>query len=108
MFVTGPAFPSRCDVLLLPFLCAPTNENHNALAILAEVDALAGAEVDLVFKDAGTHALDVREIPLLHPRERDSHLGGCRRVELFQPRGEAFVSVFIDVAAKLDRHRGSW
>jgi hypothetical protein len=61
----------------------------------------------LYSKTPETQALHLREIPLLHPRERDSHLGGGRRVESFQLRGEAFVSVFVDVAAKL-KHTWLW
>ena len=38
-FIRGPAFLRRRDILLLPLLRAAANENHKALAILAEVDA---------------------------------------------------------------------
>jgi hypothetical protein len=58
-FVCSPAFFRLRDVLLLPSLRAATDQNHKAVAILAEVDAEAWAEVDLVFKDAGTNALDL-------------------------------------------------
>jgi hypothetical protein len=44
------------DVMLLPFLRAATDQNHKAVAILAEVDAETWAEVDLAFKDAETNA----------------------------------------------------
>ena len=58
-FVVGPACLRGSDVLLLAFLGAATDQNDDAVAILAEVDAVTGAEVDLVFKDAGTDTLDV-------------------------------------------------
>lgn len=58
-FVGGPAFLRRRDVLLLPFLRTAANQNHKVVAILAEIDAVAGAKVDLVLKDAGTNTFDL-------------------------------------------------
>src|ERR1035437_7343334 len=78
---TRPSIARRRDGLLLPFLRTAANQNYQAVAILAEVDAVAGTEVDLVFKHAGTNALDLREIPLLQTRKRNSHLGGGRRID---------------------------
>ena len=92
----------RRDVLLLPFLRAATDQNHKAVAILAELDAETWAEVDLAFKDAETNALDLREISLLHARKRDRHPGGGRGIESVEPLGESFDSAFVDVAADLD------
>ena len=43
-------------ILLLPFLRAATEQDHKAFALLAEVDAVAGAEIDLVLEDAGPNA----------------------------------------------------
>ena len=96
----------RRDVLSLPFLRAATDQDHKAVAILAEVDAETWAEVDLAFKDAETNALDLREISLLHARKRDRHPGGGRGIESVEPLGEAFVSAFVDIAADLDQPKG--
>jgi hypothetical protein len=78
------------------------NQNYNSTAILAEVDAVAGTKVDLVFEDAGTNAFDLGEIPLFDTRKRDGHLGGSQRVEPFEPLGEAFVSALVNVAPEFD------
>jgi hypothetical protein len=106
-FVRNPAFLRRRDVLLLPFLRAAANQNHKALAILAEIDSVARAEIDLAFKNAGTDARYLREIALFHTRQRDGHFGGYRSVESFEPSGEPLVAGFVNVTAKLD-HLGSW
>ena len=103
--VSGPAFLRRSDVLLLPLLRAATYENDKTVAVLAEINAVTWPEVDLVFVNSRAYALCVRKISLLHPRERDGQLGGCRRVEFFQPVREPSLSFFIDVAAKLDHPR---
>jgi hypothetical protein len=101
-FVRGPALPRRRDVRLLPLFRTAADQNHNVFAILAEVDAIAWAEVDLVFKDPGTDAPDLREIPLLQTSKSNGYLGCRRRSQAFEPSGEAFVSVFVNVAAKLE------
>jgi hypothetical protein len=82
-----------------------TNQDHKAVAILAEVDAVAGTESDLVFKDARTDALHLREIPLFDTRKRDGHLGGSQRVEPIEPLGEAPVSALVNIAAQFDHPR---
>jgi hypothetical protein len=40
------------DVPLLAFLGPAANQNDQAVAVLAEVDAIAGTEVDLVFENS--------------------------------------------------------
>ena len=97
--------PPRCPLAAVVRTAA--NQNHNMFAILAEVDPIAGAEVDLVLKHAGTNALDLREIPLRHTCKRNRYLGCRRGAQSFEPMGETFVSVFINVAAKLD-HSNLW
>jgi hypothetical protein len=47
-FVIGPAHLSRCNVVVLPFPGPTTDENHEALAVLAKINAVAGAEINLV------------------------------------------------------------
>jgi hypothetical protein len=81
--------PVSSFVCMRPSTPAPP-QFHKTVSVLAEVDAVAGAEVYLVFKDAGPDAFGLREIPLFHPRQRDGDLGCRRRVESFQPLGEAF------------------
>jgi PleD family two-component response regulator len=48
---------------LLPLLRATAEQDHKAVAVLAEVDAESRAEVDLAFKDAGTDALVLEKFP---------------------------------------------
>src|SRR5579862_3220718 len=62
-FISGPAFLRRGDVFLLPFLRATADENDKAIAVLAEVDTVAGSEVDPAFINARADALGIREIP---------------------------------------------
>ena len=77
-------------------------QNHNSFAIATEVNAVAGAEVDLVFIQARADAFSIRQISLLHTRQGDGHLGSGGSVERFQPAREGFVSLFVNVTSKLD------
>jgi len=48
---------------LLPLFRTATNEDHKMFAILAEVDPIAGAEVDLVLENVGANALAFEKFP---------------------------------------------
>jgi hypothetical protein len=86
----------------LPLFRAAAQQDHKRLSVLAEVNAVAGTEVDPAFKNARTDAFHFREISMLHPHKRNGCLGGGRCVEPFEPVGERFVSVLVNVAAQLD------
>jgi ActR/RegA family two-component response regulator len=57
--------PEPVDVLLLAFFRSTTDEDYQPLAVFTEVDTVAWAEIDSVFVNTGTNALDVGEIALL-------------------------------------------
>jgi len=61
-FVIGPAHLSRCNVVVLPFLGPATDQDHKALAVLAKIDAVAGAKINLVFENALSYALGVGQV----------------------------------------------
>src|SRR5439155_17194424 len=71
--VLGPRRSRGDDRSALPFLCAPAEQNHDPLAVLAEVDPMPWAEIDLELVDALAYAFDTREISLAHPRRSNRH-----------------------------------
>jgi hypothetical protein len=58
-FVISPAFPCCRNISRLAFLCAPADENHKPLAILAEINSIAGTNIDLILENASAYTLDV-------------------------------------------------
>jgi hypothetical protein len=68
-FVIGPAFLRRRDIAVLPFLGAATDQDHKAFAVLAEIDAVAGAEINLVFENTRADALGVGQVAPFDPRQ---------------------------------------
>jgi hypothetical protein len=51
------------DVSLLPLLGSAAEQDHQNLAILAEIDAIARAKVEFVFVNTCADALNARKIP---------------------------------------------
>jgi hypothetical protein len=68
-FVIGPAHLSRCNVVVLPFFGPATDQDHKALAVLAKIDAVAGAEINPAFENALACAPGVGQVTPLDPRE---------------------------------------
>jgi len=57
----------RLNILVLAFLRPAADQNHNPFAIAAEVNAVAGAEVDPVFKQARADAPGIRRNSIIEP-----------------------------------------
>jgi hypothetical protein len=55
------------DVALLALLGAAHQQDHQRRAVLPEIDAVAGPEIDPVFEHTLPDRLDVGEIALLQP-----------------------------------------
>src|SRR5579862_5021464 len=64
LFIILPAVESRLDVLMLAFLGTAAEQNDEAVSVLAEINAVAGPEIDAALEYAGTDTLDVREVAL--------------------------------------------
>lgn len=73
------------------FLVTPANQDHEALTVLAKVNAVAGSKLNLVFKNANTDTLELREIALLHAGQRNGDLRRSARLESVQPIGEGLL-----------------
>ena len=99
-FVVGPTLLSGLNVLVLAFLGAASQQDHECLPLPAEINAVTWPEVDLVLPNAD--AFRLREISLLQARQCDRNFGGGRCVERVEPVRERFVTVSVNVAAELD------
>ena len=85
LFVVRPALVRPRDIVGLALLGSPANQDDHCLAVLAEVDAVAGPKVDPVLEDAASDAFHVRDIPQLNPRQRRRHPGGSCRIQAVEP-----------------------
>jgi hypothetical protein len=101
LFVVRPANLSRFDVFVLPLLSPPADQDHKFVSILAEINAVTGGEVDLVFKDSCANAFDIGPVPSLNPRKGNRHFGCRNLVQLIEPLREAFPSRVVNVSTKL-------
>jgi hypothetical protein len=75
------AFLRRRDVVALALLRPATNQDHEAFPILTEIDAIARAEINLLFKDATADAPGIGQFSLFHARKSNRDLGGRSRIQ---------------------------
>lgn len=88
------------DSLRLAFLRSAAQQDHEPIAVLSEVNAIAGSESDPVFKDPTAHAFDVREIALLNSRQGCRDARGGVMVKPRKPVGKRPISFFVNIAAQ--------
>src|SRR5208282_5303718 len=100
--VVLPVGPGRIDVVLLPFLGPAAEQDNKALAILTEIDPVAGPEVDAIFKDAPAYAFHIGEVPLRHPSNGDGDLRRRWRAENVEPFGVGTTAVGLEIFPHLD------
>jgi hypothetical protein len=74
----------------------PAEQYHQGVAVLAEVDAISGSEVDSVLEHAGPDALHVREIPQFQPPHGRGDLCGGDGVERGEPVSERTRTVALE------------
>ena len=70
---------------MLAFLGTAAEQNDEAVSVLAEINAVAGPEIDAALEYAGTDTLDVREVALRQTGQRRRHFGGSLRAQAVEP-----------------------
>jgi len=69
----------------MALLGTASEQYHQPVAVPAEVNSIAGAKVDSVFKNTGTKTLNIREVALLHAIERRRHFYGNCYIQVIEP-----------------------
>jgi hypothetical protein len=85
-FVILPAGQSCIDVALLALLRAATQQDDKLLAVFAEINPVARAEIELVFENSRADTLDVREISCGDPNQRGRYLRRGMSIQAIEPR----------------------
>src|SRR5262245_24586790 len=97
LLVVGPSLLGRCTVAVLALLRPAAEQNHDRIAVLAEVDSMTRPEIDAVLEHAGAHALHVREVAQLQPANRNRHFRGRCGVERLKPACEGTRPCAVEV-----------
>jgi hypothetical protein len=81
--------PGQCndDVLLPTFLGSTGNQDYQPLAILAEINPVAGTKIDAVLVNARPYTLGVRKIALLDAGQRGCYLYSRLAIQAVKPGG---------------------
>jgi hypothetical protein len=100
--VVAPAAQRRFDVVLLPALGPTAEQNDERLAVPAEVDAIAGAAIDLQLGGTFADRLDVRRVALGQPLDGDRHGCGRLNIQIVEPSPEG-TGAFGDILFNPDQ-----
>ena len=95
----------RLNICLLSPLAATAEQDDKSLTILAEVNAIAGAEVETEFGDSGTYAFCGREVALFHAQHGSDDANARSRVELDDSIPVRSAAACVDVLPHLDHER---
>jgi hypothetical protein len=101
-----PIRPSVLDIALLALLGATSQQDHQHIAIAAEIHPVARPEIQSVFKHALASRLYVGEVALLHPGDRACHLGSRHRLHIREPFGKRLAAIVGHVVTDFEHGRG--
>ena len=90
------------DVPLLALLRSTTEQDHEALAIFAEIDAESRSKINFVLVDTTAHALHVGEVALRQARYSCRDLDRSRRVQTIEPCGVKAATTRVEVLENFD------
>jgi len=93
---------SRANIVLLPVFSPSANKDDDPVSFFAKVDAIARTEIDFVFHHPATNRLNVREVALRQPGNRDGNLGRSMRIQTVEPIGIGAMAGRIDVFENRD------
>jgi hypothetical protein len=87
----------------LTFFRPAADKKYNSFAIFAEVNPIARAKFNALFKNPGPNALGFGQIALLDACESRCHLGRRFPVQTIGPNAKRTLPILIDVLAHFDR-----
>jgi hypothetical protein len=87
---------------LLAFLRATREQNNEPVAVPPEVNAVAGAKINLVFENTVTNRFDVGQVATRNALKRRRYFRRGMNVECAQPLREGASSSGIDLFANVE------
>ena len=87
---------------MLALLRATREQNNDPVAIPPEVNAVAGAKINLVFENAVTNRFDVGQVTIRNPFQRRCYFRRGMNVECAQPLREGASPADIDVLTNVE------
>ncbi len=94
--------------MLLALLGAAAEQNNHPLAVLAEINPVAGAEIDPHLEHAGTNAFDVRDIAQGQPGQSGRHFRGGWGVQSVKPNSVKVAALPIEIFANLIHYSNTY
>ena len=91
--------------MLLALLRTAAQEDDESVTVLAKVNAVAWAEIELVFEDPGPDALNIREIPKRDPGNRGRYLRRSLGIQIVEPFGVLALTFAVEIFSDLNDRR---
>jgi hypothetical protein len=93
---------SRVDIVLLALLRAATHQDHQPIAVFPEIDPVPRSEIDFVFEQPATDALDVRKVTARKPGQARGHFRRRLGIQAVEPVCLRTVSIGRDIFPNVD------
>ncbi len=86
------------DIRILPLLRATRQQDHQPVAIPAEIEPVSRTQLSRLFLHPATNGFDVRDVTEAQPLDRDRHLGSSLPIKRVEPlrKGRMTVLLFIE------------
>src|SRR5580658_4339189 len=102
LLVVLPASDGGLDVSLLALFETTAQQQNQPVAILAKINAVARAEVQLVFENPGSNAFNVREVAMRHADHGSCRLGGRGSIQSVEPPRIRATARTVQIFSNLD------
>ena len=97
-----PADLCYCNVLLLPLLRSPTEQDDESLSIPPEVNPVTRPEIDPPLENPCANSFDIRKGTLLDAEQGCGNLGRRLGIEAIEPFTERASTALVEVLADLN------
>ncbi|MGO8955266.1 MAG: hypothetical protein ACLPWS_07585 [Rhodomicrobium sp.] len=106
-FIRAPDYFGRFDIAFLRLLVPAAEQNHEFLAVLPEIDAIAGTLIYLALENAFAHTFRIREVALLHAGDLNSNLRRSPRLKRAEPASKGAPPFFVQIFNNRNRHNSN-
>jgi len=102
LLVVPPPHDRLADILLLPFLGSSATQYDYMSAIVAEINSVSGAEINLAFTDSYSNGFAIGKVTLLDAGNCRANLRRCASILVVEPLGERTSSLSVEVFSNFD------
>ena len=100
-----PEFASICDVPLLASFRPTAKQDYQGVSVSAEIDSVAGADIDAILQHATANASHIGQVASLHSGQGRSYPDRCAGIKTVEPSTERTASPAINVFSEFNHKK---